>query len=512
MHQDNFLLQEGKEKLIEGIAKATSLLKGTYGAAGGNVFIEREYYPFYEMSNDGKKIVDSVKLADWYQSVGANVMKEAGDKADKDSGDGRKTTMILTEAILRESAKLEGVPMATYRSLQECLPAILKSLDDQTKEITVEDVQKVAVVSSEDETTGRLIGEIYGEIGKDGMIEVYSSGLSETFYEITDGVRLRGAKYFGEYALTEAGKAIQRNPVILISKEKIVSTDQLDPLITKLKQNGVNQLVIYCDEIDMSVASRLALTHLQGGFKTLIVKAPVLWKDWLFEDFAKITGATPIDTKEGKTFKNLALQDLGTCETLIVTKEETRVIGIKDISEHLASLDDGTEEGKLRSNWLQTKTGLLKIGGNSETELAYKMKKAKDACSASYHALNGGVVVGGGLALYNAIRSLQDAHESNGGARILKEALQYPIMQIIRNTGMSDSQISDSLLLVGESVGYDAKTSTIADMLELGILDPATVVKNAITNAVSIASTVLTSVGVSVTMKSDEQGNVPVLR
>lgn len=460
------------ERLLSGITKATNVIRSTYGSAGGNVILEEELYPQHSVRNDGKAIMDRIKLSDPVENIGVNILKEAGDKAEGESGDGRKTTMLLTEAILKEAQNIEAQPMDIKRSLDECLPIITAAIDAQKKEITVNDVKNVATIASENEQIGTLLQEIYEQIGKEGIVEIDSSGLPETFYEITEGVRIR-AGWFGEYSQTEEGKATYKNPKILISKDKIVSVDQLEEALKILTQNSINELVIYCEDIDISVASRLAITHMRGGFKTLIIKAPVLWKDWIYEDLAKMTGATPVDSKEGKTFKTLSLQDLGTCDKIIATKDETRIIGIKDISEHIESIKDN----QLRVSWLQTKVAVLKVGAISESELSYIIKKAKDACSASYFALKDGVVEGGGVAFLNCIAELPDTI----GGKILTHALVTPHDQILANFGVDTMNIPDN------------------------VVDASWVVKNAIKNAISIAGTILTAKSVIILPKEDKK-------
>lgn len=357
--------------------------------------------------------------------------------------------------------------MVIKKSLAECVPILLKSIDDQKKTITLDDVKAVATISAESSELGQLIQDIYNKVGKDGIIEVDNSNLPETFIEVTEGVRLRGAKSLGEFSNTEPGKAVYTNPKILISKDKITSVDQLEPIFIALKRNSINELVIYCDDMDMSVASRLAYTHLSGGFKTLIIKSPTLWKDWLFEDFAKITGATLINSSDGKTFKNFVLTDLGTCSKIIVNKEETRVIGIKDIAEHIEYLRTlNTDDAKLRISWLQTKVGILKVGADTETDLAHKAGKAKDACAAAYLALKDGVVKGAGVSLVQSVYSLP---KTTVGGLILEKALLDPYNQLCKNFGTSSLNVSED------------------------VIDPAIVVKNAIKNSISIASTVLTN-------------------
>lgn len=480
MQQDNIV--KGNEGIISGIVKVCEVIRPTYGAAGSNVVLEEEVYPFHSIRNDGKAIVDKIKLADKTENIGANIIKEAGDKADKDSGDGRKTTMLLVEAILKESKKVKGLPIEIKKNLDAEVPKILEYIDSIKKPITVKDIKSVAMVSSENEAIGSMVQKIYEKIGPNGIIEIDTSPLPEIFFEITEGVRLRGAKMFGHYSYTEPDKAVYKNPKILITKDKISTVDQLEPLLMALSASGQKELVIFCDDIDLAVASRLALTHIQGAFKTLIIKAPTLWKDWVYEDFAKITGASVIDSKEGRTFKNLSLENLGTCEKIVCTSDETRVIGIKDIKDHIENLEKLSKTNDqllLRISWLQTKVAVLKVGANSESELSYLIKKAKDACAASYLALKDGVVAGGGVALYRASCECDSS--------ILRNSLREPYNVLIKNSGFKDD---------GNSIGMNVKTGEKVDMFEAGIIDPAIVIKNAVKNAVSIAGTVLTSDGV----------------
>ena len=490
--QDN--IHTGNEKLIVGIAKATSTIRPTYGAAGGNQILEESVYPFHSVRNDGKAIMDKVKLADPAENAGANIMKQACDRADKDSSDGRKTTAILTEAIFIEAQKVSAFPMNIKRSLDECVPILMKAIDDSKRAIELSDVKAVATIASESEEIGALMQEIYEKIGKEGIVEVENANLPKTYYEITEGVRLRNAGYIGGYANTELGKAVYKNPKILITKDKISSVDQLEPIFGMLMQNGINELVIYCDDIDLSVASKLAYTHLTGGFKTLVIKSPNLWKDLLFEDFAAITGATIVDSANGIGFTDVTLDTLGTCSKIISTDSETRVVGIKDISQHVAKLEaENTDQSKLRLSWLNTKVAILKVGASSETELSYVLKKAKDACHSSYLALKDGVVAGGGLSMANLASCLPRTI----GGDILSVALQAPMAQIALNAGIT---------ITGQG-GIDARTGDLVpDMFEAGIVDPALVIKNAIRNSISIASTVISSCGI-ITLPEQKHDN-----
>lgn len=503
-----YMREEARRKLVAGVDAAADAAKVTLGAGGANAILEADLMPGHMITNDGVSIVQRIKLEDPVENIGANLIKEVASRSDSEGGDGTTTTTVLLQAIIHAGLDEKESPMDIKRSLDECLPIIHKALDEQTREITPDDVAQVAIVSGENEELGAMLQEIYQEIGKDGIVELDNSNLPETFYEITEGVRLMNAGAFGGYAFNEPGKAVLKKPLILVSKEKLNSTDEIEPLLAGLIQNGRNELVIFADDIDMAVASKLAYTHLTGGFKTLLIKAPTLWKDLITEDFARVTGATVVNAANGITFKTLRMDHLGSCEKLVATRDETRVIGIKDISEHIADLEEkkkqsgpASDEAKLRLSWLQTKVATLKIGAHSESELSYKRLKAEDARNAAYQALQGGVVPGGGLALLNASGYLT---LDTVGARILREALAAPMRQIKENAGLDD-QIGEVGRLPSK-IGFNARTLEFVNMEEAGIVDPAKVVKNAIKNAISVAGTVLTA-SVVVTMPKPEQPN-----
>lgn len=503
--------EETREKLLAGVEKACSVIEGAYGAAGGNNVIESELFPGHQVSNDGLISVQNIKLVDPVEQIGANFIKEAAMKAEKDSAEGRKTTMILVKAIVQGIKDAKQSPLEIKRSLDAALPHVLDSIEKQKKEITVKEVASVATIASENEEIGRILQEIYQQIGRDGIVELDNSNLPTTYYEITEGVRLRNAGFLGDYSCTDGKgeRAVYENPYVLISKEKITSVDQVENIYKELSAKGINSIVIFADEVELPVATRLAVTHMQGKFKTHIIKQPTLWKNFIVEDFAKVTGATVVDPANGKTFKNLTIDDLGRCEKIVTTADETRVIGIKDISDHIEKLtEENTDESKLRLSWLQTKAAILKVGANSESELSYVQKKARDGISAAYLALQDGVVPGGGIAILNAISGLKNGDSSTAGGKILTDALKAPVIQITKNAGKEPGDILGSVFVPFNTRGLDAKEEKIVDMWEAGILDPAKVVKNAVINAVSIAGTLLTAKRV-VTLPRPEKKETP---
>lgn len=458
-------------RLAEGIRKATSIVATTMGPKGANVEIERKQYPYHEVVNDGATVIKEIVLADPIERIGLSHLQEAADRSNANSGDGSTTTAVLLNAILEEGIKSGINTLEIKESLDACLPLIEKSIHDQTKEITVEDIPAVAKIAGESEALGEVLGEIYRTIGKDGIIHLEGSGTYTTSYSLIEGVRFQGTGFLSPYMANEGKKAKYEKPTILVTKNKIEHLKDIDPILQALIARGDKTLVIFTDDMDSNVAR--ALIELQKNEKRsiniLIIKAPVLWKTYIFEDFAKCVGATVIEDASGTSLSpnKFKAEWLGSCETLICDKEETTLIGIKDISDHTQELEEqGDADSKLRLSWLTTKTAILKLGAKSETELSYLRLKAEDAIHSSRLALKHGVVPGGGVTLKNASELMPDTI----GGRILREALKRPITQICLNAGWD----------IPEQFGPE-------------VIDSSAIVLGAIRNALGIASTLLTT-------------------
>lgn len=486
-------------RLYEGVRKATSIVSKTMGPKGRNVEIQRNLYPFHEITNDGSTIIKAIELADPIESIGLTHLKEAADRSNNNSGDGSTTTSVLLDAILSEGLKTRNNTLEIKESLDACLPIIEKSIKEQTKEITVTDIPSVAKIAGEDDELAKVLGDIYAVIGKDGIIHLEGSGTYDTSYTLIEGVRFFDTGYLSEYMVYDedaekegrrAKKSVHKNPKVLITKNKISSIKDIDPILQTLIASNVKSLVIFTHDMDSNVAR--ALIELQKNparsINVLIVKAPTLWKNYVYEDFAKITGATIIEDSSGTALGNkFRLDWLGTCETLVCDKEEMTVIGIKDISDHIADLKaEDTNDAKLRLSWLTTKTAILRLGAKSETELSWRRLKAEDAIFSSRLALKNGVVAGGGLALYNASELMPDTI----GGNILRKALKAPLYQVTKNANIESSTFEGK---IGGVIGVDASSGEVKDMLESGIIDAASIVVGAAKNSLGIASTLLTT-------------------
>lgn len=525
--------KEAIDGMMRGVTIAYETVAPTMGAKGSNIVIEQDLYPYHIITNDGATGIEHLQLTDPLEKRGLAFIKEATDRSNRNSGDGSTTTVVLLHAILKEGLKQDKPTIEIKRSLDELLPIIEQKIDEQKKKIDIGDIRAVAKISGESDELATVLTEIYDHIGTKGIVHLEGSGTDKTFYGFVDGVRFTNTGYLSPFMVHDdearkselkETKAIYEKPTILVTKRKITSMREIEPLFLTLESQGKKDLIIFTDDMESSVASTMIETHKVGVFNVCIIKAPVLWKGYVFEDFAKVVGATIVEDATGLNFNNLALDHLGTCDKIIVTKDDTIVMGGTDISEHLADLKaQDTEDSRLRLSWLVTKTAVLKLGANSESELSYLRLKAEDAINACKLALEDGVVPGGGLALYNVSREMPDTLAGN----ILKKALKAPIQQIIDNAGglplmyyasskeiLEDvgekmkkgepiliphdgtletiSQTIDSGTIGGET-GFDANKQEFANMWEAGIIDAAKVTKMAVRNAIGLASTILTT-------------------
>ena len=473
---NNITLQsKAFEKLLKGMEPAMQAIRLSYGPKGLNAVIEEDLPPFHRVANDCETIIQSIHVEDKYEKIGLDLLKELSSKANKDSADGRKTTLIIADTILQECYKQGLSGLQLKKELDELIPIIEEEIKKQTKQITVEEVGAVAEIAGESKEIGRLLSEIYKRIGVSGIIIPQGSGTFETSYDIIDGVRFVDTGFLSPFMVhdeeaAKAGrketKAIYENPTILVTKRKINHLNDINPLLEALTKQGKKDLVIFTDDMDSGVASILVKAHKDKVLNILIIKAPTFWKQYVFEDFAKVTGSTIVEDNSGITFKNLKLEHLGTCGKITVDKEETVIIPSVDFSEHVDNLKQlGDNDSKLRLSWLQTKTCILKLGANNESELSYLRLKCADAINSSVLALKEGVVDGGGLCLRIVATRMPD----NQVGQIVATALANPYLQLIKNDGVVERYTDPS------------------------VIDSAIVVRNAVRNAIALASTVLTT-------------------
>jgi len=508
--------QNALHGLYNGIHQATEVVRGTIGASGKNVMIEIEQYPYHLVTNDGATAIEHMYFEDPIENMGLQFLKEVVGRSNKNAGDGSTTTTILVDSILQYGMPFNGIEVK--RSLDACIPIIEESIAKQKKLITSTDFERlkqVATISCEDENMGTMLSEIYGKIGSEGIIQPeYVLGKEKDTYDFIQGVRfanmcgyLSPTMVHDEEAIKEKRKetrAVYENPLILVTKRKIANIKEIDPIV-KLAVRSEKDLVIFTDDMDSQVAQVMISAHQQRKSNPMaqlpritIIKAPTVWKDYVFEDFAKCTGATIVHDQNGVNFKNLEAKHLGTCEKIIIEKDETILIGTQDLTEHIKELqttidsgNDQNDDALRRIGWLTAKTVLLKVGGLSETEITYKRLKLEDAINATRSALTDGIVAGGGVSYLNVINDLPDTI----GGKILSDSLRTPFNQIVLNSGIdiNDNEIIDFINDRSSEFGINAKTKEFTNMFEAGIIDSAKIALNAMKNSIGIASTILTA-------------------
>ena len=512
MVRDN-LHFEAQNKLQSGIAKVAKAVGVTMGTGGNNAIIEAIEYPGHIVTNDGYSIANAIILEDPIEDMGRKMLLESINRANKLSGDGSSTTCVLTAALIEEGLKEtqnDVHAMDIKRSLEECLPLIEDELNKQTKVIDIEDISTVATISAEDKTIGKTIQDIYEQIGKDGLIHWDISKTPEDTYTIGSGITVDDATYVSPYMCdaTETGQNTNHirlaNPYILITKQKIASASDFNVLAAYLNNKEVKDLVVFCDEYEPLVIQDIVKTRAVRGFRIILVKMPVLWKDWWYEDLSIATGAKVVDPVAGFTMKDV-LNDsyLGRVDNILITKDATHLDGIKDVSNHIDKLkEDGTDDSLLRASRLNTKTARYFVGAHSDSALSYRRLKVEDAISASYQALHGGVVGGGGVALRNVALKMPDTV----GGRIVAKAFTKPILQIMLNAGadMDDIKIVEYNSDM-DNIGFDSRTKTAVNVFDSGIIDPKNVVLNAVKNALSVASAVITAPTIVTLPRNEEQ-------
>lgn len=498
------------EGMARGIKYGADAVAPTLGI-GSNVIIEKKQLPTHIITNDANSIIHALELDDPVEKRGLAFLKEGATATTNQSGDGRTTMVLLLNEILQRGIEVlkEGKikHLELKKSLQNCLPIIEHSLKSQSRPVTVDDIDKVAAIAGEDEELAQMLKQIYQSIGKEGFIEIEGLGNFNTSWKLIDGVRFTDTGWVSEaMAYDEEARKLQQkekraiyhNPLLLITKRKIGLVQELNPLLGYLTSNeyiaehGKPTLIIFADDMDSDVVR--TMVELQNSptrlINLLIVKAPTLWKPYVYEDLARITGATIVEDATGINFKNLGPHHLGTCATFTCDQNEIRVLGGKDVSEHIQTLkEEGTDDAKRRLAWLTQKNATIMLGAASESELSYKKLKCEDAIHSCQRALQSGIVGGGGTALYTA----KDTMEDTIGGHLMKEVLKKPFQQIMQNAGGIRQDFDWGMVSSSENTGYNARTGEVVDMFDAGIVDATAVVLGSVRNAIAIASMLLTA-------------------
>lgn len=523
--------QECRQAILNGVNKLANAVKITIGPKGANVMLEKTYEAPL-ITNDGVSIAKEIELEDPFENMGARVVREAATKTNDIAGDGTTTATVLTQAIINAGFKAidNGTnPVLIRKGINQAAIDAVKIIEEMSTPIeSNEDIKRVATISAGDEETGELIAEAMSKVGKDGIITIEESKSMETTLDVVEGMEIERGFASTYMALdTERMTTDLVNPLILVTDKAVHNlTDILLPL--EIAVQAQKPVLLIADEISNEALSQM-IVNLKNGIMTCIgVKAPSFGEQRkeILQDIAALTGGILISDTYGVTFNDMTLEYFGTCSSAKITKESTTlaVEGSNPqleerISQIRNELEETTSEYVKESleNRLAKLSGgvaVIRVGAITETEMLERKLRIEDALNATKAAVKEGILPGGGSTYYKISKEIRSPFNSwrssnddcEVGYNILRDALSAPLKQICENAGVSfeviKNQIDERSYL--SNVGYDALEEEICDMIESGIVDPTKVTKNALLNAASIASTLLTTkVAVSIIKNGD---------
>ena len=507
--------EAARKKLLSGVDKLIDAVKVTLGPKARLVVLDKGFGS-PEISDDGVSIAKEIELDDKVEQLGVEMVKEVAEKTSDIAGDGTTTSMILTRAMISEGIKNVAAgadPLALRRGMQKGVKAVVEALKQKSKSISKkEEISQVATVASLDTEVGNLIGEVFSEVGKDGVITVEESKKFGLEKEIVKGLQFdRG--YVSPYMVTDTERmeAIVEEPYILLTDKKISSLQDILPILEKIIQAGKKELVIIADEIEGEALTTLLVNKLRGIFNALAIKSPGFGdrKKEMMQDIAIIAGGQVISEELGLKLENVTLEQLGQARKVVVAKEKTTIIEgkgkkediearISQIKNEIKATESDFDKEKLQERLAKLSGGVavIKVGAATELEQKAKQKKTENALNATRAAIEEGILPGGGTALLRAIPVLDKMNlegDEKTGLNILKKSLEGPIRQITANAGLDGAVVVAKVLEMPDTFGFDAQKMEYQDLIQSGVIDPTKVVRTALENATSAASMFLTT-------------------
>lgn len=515
---------EAREQLMKGVNALADAVKVTLGPKGRNVILQREYGTHY-VTKDGVTVAKEIRMKDPILDMGAQVVKDVASKTNDEAGDGTTTATVLTQAILQEGMKFMAAgadPIEMQKGIKAKAEFMLTQIEDNLSipvENNFETIKQIATVSANgDERIGSLIAEAMEKVTTDGVIIVDHAKGVDTSIEVTEGMKIdRG--FVSPYFITDLEKNLceLEKPWILVTDNKISVTKDLIPLLEGCNQQNKSLLII-ADSVDGEFLQTLVMNKMRGSLKVAAIKAPGFGdnRKEIMKDIAAATGATVVSDELGTKLTNIQLDWLGNCDKVTIKKDETIIVGgdvdQQAVHERLAAiqaqLDDKSTSGNTEKQLIDRKARLtggvavLYIGACSEIEQKEIKDRVDDALSATKAAVESGYVPGGGIALAWAAGQPCDLDESQvtqdfiHGWNILTNAALAPIRTICSNAGVTPELVLEKLkegLVENRYFGFNAKTQEYGDMIQMGIIDPTKVTHCALANAMSVASTILTT-------------------
>ena len=517
---------EARKALEAGVNQLADTVRVTLGPKGRNVVLDKSFgAPL--ITNDGVTIAKEIELADPFENMGAQLVKEVATKTNDAAGDGTTTATVLAQAMINEGMKNLAAganPIIMRKGMKKATDAAVEAIKGMKKDVKSQaDIARVAAISSADEEVGQMVADAMEKVSKDGVITIEESKTMKTELDLVEGMQFdRG--YVSAYMATDMEKmeAVLDDPYILITDKKISNIQEILPLLEQLVQSG-SKLLIIAEDIEGEALTTLIVNKLRGTFTVVGVKAPGYGdrRKEMLKDIAILTGGTVISEELGLELKDTTMDQLGRAKSVKVQKENTIIVDgcgdKKAIADRVAQIKAQIEETtsdfdreKLQERLAKMAGGVavIRVGAATEAEMKEAKMRMEDALSAAKAAVEEGIIAGGGSAYVHAAAEVQKVvdgleGDEKTGARIVLKALEAPLFHIAANAGLEGSVIINKVKESPVGVGYDAYNEEYVDMVEAGILDPAKVTRSALQNATSVASTLLTTESAVANIKED---------
>jgi len=519
---------DARTKIVEGVDIIANAVKVTLGPKGRNAVLEKSFGA-PRITKDGVSVAKEIELADKFQNLGAQMIKEVASKTNDIAGDGTTTSTVLAQSIVKEGIKsvAAGInPMDLKRGIDIATEGLVKEIKEMSKKVSgKEEIAQVATISANgDKEIGEKIADAVQKVGVDSPITVEEAKGLEFEVDVVEGMNFdRG--YLSPYFVTNGEKMIAEldNPLILLFEKKITNLQPMVPLLESVAQSS-RPLLIIAEDIEGEALAALVVNKLRGGLKIAAVKAPGFGdrRKSIMEDIAVLTGGQLISEDLGMKLEDVKTEQLGQAKKVIIDKENTTIVdglGSSDdvktrcnsIKSQIAETTSDYDKEKLQERLAKLSGGvaIIKVGGATEVEVKEKKDRVDDALAATKAAMQEGIVAGGGSALVYARRALDNVKGSNEdqnvGINILRKVVEAPIRQIAENSGFDGAVIANEVASKKDaSYGYDAQNNTYVDMFKAGIVDPAKVVRTALEDASSIAGLLITTEAAIVEKKDEE--------
>ena len=517
---------EARKALEAGVNQLADTVRVTLGPKGRNVVLDKSFgAPL--ITNDGVTIAKEIELADPFENMGAQLVKEVATKTNDAAGDGTTTATVLAQAMINEGMKNLAAganPIIMRKGMKKATDAAVEAIKGMKKDVKSQaDIARVAAISSADEEVGQMVADAMEKVSKDGVITIEESKTMKTELDLVEGMQFdRG--YVSAYMATDMEKmeAVLDDPYILITDKKISNIQEILPLLEQLVQSG-SKLLIIAEDIEGEALTTLIVNKLRGTFTVVGVKAPGYGdrRKEMLKDIAILTGGTVISEELGLELKDTTMDQLGRAKSVKVQKENTIIVDgcgdKKAIADRVAQIKAQIEETtsdfdreKLQERLAKMAGGVavIRVGAATEAEMKEAKMRMEDALSAAKAAVEEGIIAGGGSAYVHAAAEVQkvvdglEGDEKTGG-RIVLKALEAPLFHIAANAGLEGSVIINKVKESPVGTGFDAYKEEYVDMIKAGILDPAKVTRSALQNATSVASTLLTTESVVANIKEE---------